>query len=246
MGTSTARSGRNAPRSSDWRRARTRVTRLARGTGSSVAGAVGAFAYAVSGSNGDGRTGGGGRMASSVRVGQALGSFLGSTASSGLDQTLRSIGLGDLVGATPYSVLSGVADYICGSNGLLDDAIARSAAVETLAVIFDESDDTYADLRGRWENQLGPDRVVDLLSLFLSQAIHQRFLLELGEKLEASAVSASHAERMEDKVFVFIRAMVVFELGEMNPLTFDWQGSAGKELIERNLTAALGQLEAYV
>jgi hypothetical protein len=142
-------------------------------------------------------------------------------------------------------VLPGIADYICGNNGLLDDAIARSAAVEVLAEIFDDSDDTYSDLRERWESQLDANRVVDLISVFLSQAIYQRFLVELGHKFETNAVSAADAERKEQGVFEFIREMVMFELGEIDPLSFDWQGIEGERLIQRNLSAALGQLEAY-
>lgn len=248
MGTSSSRSGRNAQSGGNWSTAKTRVTKFAKGTGSSVGAAVGAFAAAVGGSGGNGssgRGGTGGRFASSVRAGQALGSFLGSVASSGLDQTLRSIGLESLIGAAPYDVLSGIADDVCGSNGLLDDVIARSASVEVLAEIFDDSDDTYSDLRERWESQLDENRVVDLISLFLSQAIYQRFLVELGHKFETNAVSAAEAERKEQGVFEFIREMVIFELGEIDPLSFDWQGLEGERLIQRNLSAALGQMEAY-
>jgi len=245
MGTSSSRSGKNAPSGGDWSKARTRLTRFVRGTGSSVGAAVGAFASAVDGGGGEGRGGSGGRLAPSVKVGQALGSFLGGVASSGLDQALGSMGLEHLVGAAPHEVLSGIADYVCGNNELLDDAIARSAAVEVLAEIFDESDDMYSNLRDRWEGQLDENRVVDLMSLFLSQAIHQRFLVELGDRFDANAVSAADAELGEQRVFEFIREMVIFELGEISPLSFDWQGPEGEELIQRNLSAALDQLKEY-
>ena len=248
MGTSNSRSGDNAPTGGDWTKAKVRVTRFIRGTGSSLESALGAFVSAIGGPRAisRGRAGGtgasAGRLSSSVRRGQALGSFLSSVASDGLDQALRSIGLGHLVGAPPYDILSRVADHICGNGGPLNDAVARSAVVEVLAEIFDESDDTYSDLRDRWDSELDEKRIVDLMSLFLSQAIFQRILADLGSQFETSSVSAIEAERKEKKVLDFIIKMVEFELGEIDPLNFDWRGPEGEELIRRNLAAALAQL----
>lgn len=249
MGTSRPRSGRNSPTGGDWVKAKVRFARFAGGTGSSVKSAVSAFASAI-GEAGYGSRGGvgtaggrGGRLFSSVKAGQALGSFLSGVASEGLDQTLRSFGLGHLVGKEPHDILSEIVDYICGNGGTLDEAIARSAVVEVLAEIFSEDDDSYADLRDRWDAEFDADRIVELLSLFLAQAIFQRILSDLGDLFEKSAISASEAERKEKAVLDFIKEMVAFELGEIDSLDFDWQGSDGEELIRRNVDAALGQLQ---
>ena len=249
MGTSASRGGGNAPAGGDWVKAKGRFTRFTRGTGSSVGSAVSAFASAIGGArsvSGGGVSAAGGRagrLSSSVKPGQALGSFLSGVASEGLDKTLRSFGLGHLIGKEPHEILSEIVDYICGNGGTLDEAIARSAVVEVLAEIFSEDDDAYADLRDRWDAELDADRIVDLLSLFLSQAIFQRILSDLGDLFEKSAVSAFEAERKEQAVLDFIKGMVAFELGEIDPLDFDWQGSDGEELIHRNVAAALGQLQ---
>jgi hypothetical protein len=249
MGTSTSRSGLNGPKGNLWSGAKRRATSFVRGTGVSAGSVVGRLVSATGGPGTSRRAVGGrrarGGWASSIRSGQTLGFFLSSVASSGLDQTLRSIGLGHLIGQTPNVILPGIADHICGNGGLLDDAISRSAVVEVLAAIFDESDDTYAELRDRWDSQLDESRIVELMSLFLSQAIYQRFLVELAEKFEANALSTTEAEQRENEIFEFIKEMVKFEMGEIDPLRFDWKGPEGEEMIRRNLAAAIDQLETY-
>jgi len=178
-----------------------------------------------------------------VRSGQALGGFLAGVASVGLDETLRSAGLEYLIGRTPNEVLAGISDHICGDGGLLDDAVARSAVIEVLAEIFDETEDSYDQLRDRWDSQLDEDTIIELMVLFLAQSIFQRFLADLGDRIESNAVSAMRAAECEQEALEFIKRMIEFELGEIDPLTFDWQGPPGEQLIRRNLEAALAQEE---
>lgn len=212
MGTSSSRAGNNAPSRGDWTRAKRRVTNFTTGTGSSARSAIGGFVSAIGGRNAvsAGGAGGGrrGRLSSSVRVGQGLGGFLSQVVSEGLDQTLRLLGLGHLVGATFHDALSGIVDHICGDSGPLDDSIARDAVVEVLAEILDESDDTYVDLR-EWGNQLNEAAVIELMSLFLSHSIFLCFLADLGDRIESNATSARHAEQREQEILRFIKDMVI-------------------------------------
>lgn len=230
-----------------WSLARGQTTSFTRGTGSTVDSAVGAFAAAISsaghGGNGGGAGGGARALASSVRAGQSLGAVLRGVASAGLDNTLRTIGLGHLVGETPAVVLSALAGYICGNGGLLDDGIARNAMVEVLATIFDISSSEYEEFRDGWNAQVDQDSFCDLMTLFIAESIFQRFISELGNCIETNAVSVAEAEAKEKDVYEFIRAMVTFELGEIDPLHFDWQGPPGGQLIRRNVNAALRQLQ---
>ncbi len=246
MGTSASRGGDNAPKGAAWSNAKRQVTSFTRGSGATASSAIGAFVAATQ----EAKKGGGGRargktnrLSSAVSPGQALGSFLSGIATHGLDETLRSHGLEHLIGASSPNVISGIIDNICEQDGVLDDAIARAATVEVLAEIFDESDDAYSNLREQWDSDLDKNRVVELITLFLSQAIFQRFLADLGDKIESNAMSAAHAEQCEQEALEFIKEMVKFEIGEIDPLKFNWKGAAGERLIQRNLVAALSQLE---
>lgn len=244
MGTSSSRADGVAPRGGAWTRAKRQVTSFTRDTGASAGSAVGAFAGAVA-SRGHQRQARGVGWSPSVRSGQALGGLLSNIASEGLDQALGSRGLAHLVGASSTEVLSAIVDYVAGDGSLIDDIVARSATVEVLAAVFGDSDDSYAELRDRWETELDAESVIQLIALFLSQVVFQRFLVEMGERIETNAVSLADVEQKEQEVLDFIQAMVTLELGMVDPISFAWEGPEGQELLARNLAAALAQLEAY-
>jgi len=238
MGTSSSRTGENAPRGVRWTPAKANVTSFTKGTGKSVAEAVGGFVSAIGGPRAASRR----PLSSSIGVGQGLGAFLSAVAARGVDEALRSEGLGDLVGRTPGEVLSGIVDHIAGPGALLDDAIARNAVIEVLSEIFDESQDSYADLADGWREQLGVESIVALMSLFIAHSIFQLFLSYLGDRIESNALSAAEAARQEQRVLEFVREWVSFQLGEVDPLSFDWRGPDGRELVQRALEVALAQL----
>lgn len=249
MGTSASRGGQSSKRGGLWTAAKRHTTSLSRGTGSSVKSAVGNFVAALS--EGGGAHGGAGRQSPartgmfspSVSIGQSLGGFLSGVGSVGLDETLRSSGLANLIGKSPGLVLSGIVDYLCGEGGVLDKDVARSALIEIFSEIFEDVDETYVELKQKWEEEIDKKRIQDLISLFLSQSIFQRFLSELGDRIESNAISVSRAEQLEKEILGFIKEMINFELGEIDPFNFNWQGKEGKELIQRNLEAACSLLE---
>jgi len=252
MGTSASRSGQAAQRGSEWSKAKSQVTSFAKGSGASVGSAVGKFVTAIKTQSTPGGSiaggGGGGTshrnssFSSVISAGQALGSFLSGVGSVGLDETLRKQGLENFVGKHPDQVLSAIADSLCNSNGTLDDTLARSAVIEVLSEIFNDDDDTYADLRDRWNERLNEATLQQLMAVFLSQSIFQRFLSELGDRIETNAISVYEAEKKEREVLDFIKAFVKFDLGEIDLSTFDWNGPEGNALLERNLSAALSLL----
>jgi len=243
MGTSSSRSDINSSRGGAWSDAKRRTTSFIRETGSSARSALESFALAVRYDEiKSGARGGGGRLSTSVKAGQGLGSFFGDVISGGLDQALRSAGLGNLIGASPSTVLSALVDYICGDGSLLNDVVARSAAVEVLAEIFDENDETYDDLRERWDIHLDKDLITKLLSLFLAQSIFQIFLIELGSKFEGNNLSAKEAAQKEKEIYELLKEIIKFDLGKIDPLKFNWKGRQGQLLIKRNLDLAISQL----
>lgn len=251
MGTSSSRSGSPSRGGSAWASAKRRVTSFTRDTGSSVGSAVSGFASAFSSQGGGyrkesarGTSGGGTRgKVAVVRAGQALGSFISEVGSVGLDETLRRHGLENVIGQQPAQVLNAIADHLCADGGPLDDAVSRSAVVEVLAEIFDDNEDSYADLRDRWDETLDAAALQDLMSMFLIQSIFQRFLSEFADRIESNVMSGEAAERKEKEVFDFIKEMVKFELEDIDVSSFDWRGKEGKELIERNINTALSLLE---
>jgi len=216
------------------------------GSGGSAAQAVGRFARALRVTGGRGGRAGGSESArgGAVRSAQRLGSLLLSGAVAGLDEALRSAGLGDLVGGAGQDVLAGIVDHVSGPGATLEEAVARSAAVWVLCDVLGGEEMSYEDLRDEWESALSVSRVGELIALFLARYIYDRFLSDLAERIESNAVSAREAARIEGEVWRYIRGLVAFDAGEVDLVEVDWAGTGGRALVDRNLRAALELLEA--
>ena len=134
-------------------------------------------------------------------------------------------------------------DAVAGPGALLDEAIARAALVEVMGEIYDEENTTYQDLAGSWESGIDGDKCVELLELFLVEAIYQEMLSDLADRIEEHSDSAAITHGRELELRDHIKEMVRFDLGQSDPLQIKWQGQEGSKLITRNLEAALAQLE---
>lgn len=246
MGTS---SSRNAPTGGGWTSAKRTASRFASGAAlasdvaSAYIGALGGSSSASRGAGGAGGGGAGGTFSSTRKVARRLGSFFGSVASRGLDQTLRDFDLGDLVGKPAHEVISGIVDALAGPGATLDEAVARVALVEVMGELYNEVDATYESLVDSWEHAVGRDRCVELFELFLVESIYQKMISDLADRIEGHANSVAMTRARELELRDYIKKMVRFDLGQNDPLQIDWQGQEGDELIIRNLEAALAQLE---
>tara|TARA_B100000609_G_scaffold175687_1_gene153144 strand:+ start:313 stop:843 length:531 start_codon:yes stop_codon:yes gene_type:complete len=168
-----------------------------------------------------------------------------SIAANGLEQTLRDEGLEHLIGRSPEEVLAGLSDHICGHGSGLDDAAARAALLDVIAEVFsDEETNSYEELQEAWDGEMDGANLVQLLELFLSQYIVEKFLSELGDCFDKPEVNSDIASQKERDVVDFIRSMVSLELGNLNVMQFDWKSSEAQAIIDRNLEAAMRQIEA--
>jgi hypothetical protein len=247
MGTSSSRS---APRGGGWTKAKGAASRFASGAAlaSDVASAyVEALGGSSKASRGTGGGGGGGgtrgAFSSAKKTARSLGLFLGRVASQGLDQTLRDFGLGDLVGRSASEVISGIVDALVGPGASLDEAVARVALVEVMGELYDEGNIAYESLIDSWETGVDRDRCVELFELFLVEAIYQKMLSDLADRIEEHSDSVAMTRARELELRDYIKEMVRFDLRQNDPLQIDWQGQEGEELIVRNLETVLAQLE---
>lgn len=246
MGTSSSRTGQNAPSGPEWRRARTEVTRYIKRTGAPVTKPLSYFVRALGGAGGAVKTGAPGtrgELNPAIKTGQNLGALLYGIRNEGLDKTLFKFGLTDLIGSEPVKVLYGIIDVIAGEGKTVDSSIARAAAVEVVATIFDEENDDYGVLKDEWESNLDEIKINGLLSLFIAQVIFQVFLSHFAERINTNLANQEQNEYKEREIFEFIQGNVELEFGETDPLSFDWQGAPGEELIKRHIQYALEQLE---
>jgi len=240
MGTSSSRSGKYSNHGGLWSKAKATTTRFANQTGGNAGAVVGAFAGAVRSS----ASGRGGSVAI-ANVGARLGHIFQSIAQSGLAETLKQEGLSSLIGKSAKEVLAGLIDHICKEGSILDDAIPRAAILDVMIEIFNDQNSDYKELQEAWDNQLNEDRIKEVLELYLSCCIIRKFMMELGVCFENGSINATQAAAKEEEIGEFVKAMVSLELEGVNIMTLDWNSQKAQGIIERNVQAALDQLEAY-
>lgn len=240
MGTSGSRGGSKSPSGGDWSAAKSRVTRFTNGgsgdLGGVLSGAVGAWRGT--------RSGGAGPLGqAAVSAGQRLGGLLSDVRQVGLENALRDRGLADAVGRPVLEVISRITDYVAGDGALLDEVVVRAAVLDVWADILTSEDEGYASFEAGIEGQVDGEGVARLMWLFIAEVVFQRFLVDLSERIDANAISASQADLIEARVHDLIREKVRFDLSGAHLFAADWTGQTGRVLIERNLELALTALE---
>lgn len=189
--------------------------------------------------------GGGRRAAGSsgagVRSTAALGGFLTSVASTGLAETLRARGLGHLVGQAKEVVFAAICDLIAPAGGPLQDNVARESITEALEQLYDKLilDGTDASAI----EQLSGTDIQNATETAIAAYVYNRWLLELGVKIEQHAITADRAVKLERDMKTYIYDAVKLDFGDVNIMELDWQGGAGFDLTEKLFQEAYSVLE---
>lgn len=229
-----------APTSGKWPAAKRVATRFAR-QGGAAGGSVTprqvaqGYVTALGGGAAAGTRANGGR-ASAGR----LGGFLGDVAERGLREVLQERGLADLIGGDTADVLSAIVDQLAGNGRTLEEAAARAAMVAVLANEFGEGE--FEDLDSALQ-ALDGDAVGRLLEQFLVEYVYRRMLEEIGERISNGAIDLAAAYRVEQDIHDFLLAAVHLDLSQGDPLTIDWEGPEGRDLLDRLMADAYSQLE---
>jgi hypothetical protein len=174
-----------------------------------------------------------------VRTGQSLAQFLvGSTGPSGVAGGLDVVGLGHLVGADRFTVLSELLDRFAGAGSDLESQAARDALLDVLDGMLPEGGVPLDDVR------LDEASVIDLLREYLSALIYNRAIPVIDERL-TRLENQQLAQRRDRELHEYIEALVRLRTDGMTPLSVDWSGQEGSEFIEALLRAVYGQIEAW-
>lgn len=175
------------------------------------------------------------------RATATFASFLGNVATRGLNETLRTIGLERLIGGDALTVVAAVANAICPLGGSVDAAVARQSTTEVLAWLYDKYASTEDGL-ARLE-KLGQPELAEAVGESVTRYIFNRWLEELGKKIEDRSVSPEYAVRIERDVLDFVRESVKLDFAGQALLTIDWQSTSAAQLIESIYGDAYRMLE---
>jgi len=227
VGTSSAYS---APSTGNWPRAKTLMTRFARGT--SGLGVLPRLLRSYVSAKG-----GSASAATSASAGRAaagrLGRFFTTLGTAGLDSALREFRLDHLVGRPPEECLAGIVDALCGPGGTVDEDVARAAMIEVLAQLADQCA-TADELEMLLAQQATADGLVDILQDFVFEYIFERLLLELGGRDAAATRDQAAIVNAERELRDYLRARIeTVDFSQQRLSGLDWNSPEASAAIER-------------
>ena len=179
--------------------ARTNFTQFVRSGGKDRSKLGKSISSYVSKSNGGSRNAAK-RLGSSRSATTNLLNFFSSVQKQGSAATLQALNLGDLVGKSVEEIFLGLSDYVCPDGGNVDEGIARSAFIETIAELA-ESGITDID-------SLTPDQMQSVLEIFATHAIEERLCNDIGTKICIAAENLQSFEKVQAQLHDFINRSV--------------------------------------
>lgn len=211
--------------SKPWQQAKSNLTRFTKTGGRrELANAGRSYVRARGGARRAAQNSAAGRAA----TGRVIG-FLSRVVTSGIADALESIGLRDVLGQPVESTLAAIMNKLAPTGAGLDEAAARKAVDLALLSIFEEYG-VEADGLERLE-EMDAAAVERAFQTVVSEYNFQRWMLELGKRVEEGAVSASEALRLEAIAKECILEATRLDLRDYDILATDWSGAESQRII---------------
>jgi hypothetical protein len=135
---------------------------------------------------------------------QRVGQVFSSVISKGAEAAIKDIGLAEFVGADAQTLLSKLVDYIAPVGVLLEESVARSAALDLLAELFERYNVEEKGLAAL--DSLTPDILKSVLISYVGKYVYTRVLEALSKNSEHHPVET--LIRVERDIKDYITATV--------------------------------------
>lgn len=152
------------------------------------------------------------RMASERTATANLGRILSSAGASTIQDVVRRLGFAQLATLPVPDIYAALIDVICDPGGDLDESFAREAYVKALAEIVAADVDLERPTA---------ETSVSFLASFIANAIENRFLNAVGNKVVSVPLDVAAVQNLEQKINDYIRGEVndaIAEAGADFPL----------------------------
>ncbi|MHC1682899.1 MAG: hypothetical protein AB6733_08120 [Clostridiaceae bacterium] len=213
MGTSK---GYIPPKTQEWRKAKTSVTRMITGndTVGGIKSAVSEYAKAYSITH-----------LNNSKVGSTVGNLLGflfNIKENGLEDTLYKEGLGNLIGKSNEEIYLGIIDYFCEDNSTIEDSVIRECIVE----IF--NDNNIVDFEDM-DKLDGNNFIKD----FIIKYIQVNFEVAFSEKIQGLCESIEESKLKIKEVNQYIDDTIrnLYDVDKL--LDINWRGKDGANFINK-------------
>jgi len=185
--------------------------------------------------------GGAGPASNGARTGKstlaALGGFLASVGSSGLQNALHEVGLGHLVGRDRFDVLDELVTLMTGDASDLESQAARDAQCDVMDELFGDAE-AWGELDAI---SISAERLEALLAVFVARYVYNR-VPTLPERL-ARIMDPAAVKEADRQIVELIQGVVDLQMPE-TPLTFDWSGQAGRDFADQAINDIYRILES--
>jgi hypothetical protein len=171
-----------------------------------------------------------------------LARFLSDVATLGVDEAVRALPLEHIVGQPAEAVLAAIADILAPDGATLEEAASRQMVEEVFIYLYERYGLEEGGL-ARLDAMDG-DGVREALCVSVASYIYQRWLQELGDRIEQRAMSPRDAFRLERQVKDYVNDAVRFDLSQCDVLVVSWGGPEGQQIIGRIYADAYALLEA--
>lgn len=170
-----------------------------------------------------------------------VGGFLSTATSAGIGAALDKFGLAHMVGKHVSEVLAALIDVLAPAGATLQEAAARKAANEVLEKLYEDYIVKSEDITAL--ESLDKQGIVRAIEASVAGYIYILWLDELGKRIETKAISSLQAVSLERDVKVYVKECVKFEMIGQDPVSIDWNGTAGRDIIDTVFQEAYGFLE---
>ena len=179
---------------------------------------------------------------SGKKVALAFGGFLGNVAKNGISQTLRDLGLSDLLGEPAGVVFAGIVDAIAPSGASNEEADARQAIIDALDLLYDKYELADDDINKL--DSLSESDVREAILNSIKAYIYERWLQELSLCIEKNSLTPGEATRKETEIKEHVNSAVDFDFEDRDVLNMEFTKGGGKNLIENIFQEAYQTLES--
>ena len=209
-----------------WTSARRSFTRaISTRTSTGYRRAASRYVRAIGGAGGASNAATGGKKATT-----AFGGFISSAANSGFHSALASVGLTSVVGRDVNEVLAAIVNALAPDGATKEEVAARKAIGDTLEQLYESFLDEGRDLTAL--DSMTREDVEAAIASCVEAYIFNRWIGDLGVKIEERAISAASAVVLEREMRLFIREAVQLDMGQEDVLSLDWQGPDGQRFVE--------------
>ncbi len=175
-------------------------------------------------------------------VGRNLGRVLYSVIATGVSTAFQQEGIDDLRGQSTEIAFARLAKQLSSKGGTVEETIANIAVVEALAYVYEEFDLATNDLTSL--NSLTDGQAKEVMQVYVNTYIFERWLHELGVKIEQSDLSELQVVQLEDEIRDFVKESVKLKFDDLNLKSIDFNQGEGKKIIDEIFGQAYKMIES--